>query len=55
MALVFGLSAGLQGVSAILAARLTDAAGLLWATRALGLFAVAYSGVWLLTTMRLAR
>jgi hypothetical protein len=52
MALVFGLSAGLQGLSAILAARLTDAAGLLWATRALGLFAIAYSGLWLLATRR---
>jgi MFS family permease len=50
MALVFGLPAGLQGVSAILAAPLTDAAGLPWATRALGLFAIAYSGLWLPTT-----
>jgi len=52
MALVFGLSAGLQGLSAVVAARLADTTGLLWATRALGLFAVGYSGVWLLSTMR---
>jgi MFS family permease len=55
MALVFGLSAGLQGLSAIVAARLADAAGLLWATRALALFAITYSGGWLLRTRRLWR
>jgi hypothetical protein len=55
MALVLGLSAGLQGLSAIVAARLADVAGLVWATRALALFAIAYSGVWLLRTVRLSR
>jgi hypothetical protein len=55
IALAFGLSAGLQGLSAVVAARLADATGLLWATRALGLFAVGYSSVWLLSTMRLRR
>jgi hypothetical protein len=55
MALVFGLSAGLQGLSAIMASWLTAALGLLWATRVLALFAVGYSGVWLLGTVRLWR
>jgi hypothetical protein len=42
-------------LSAIVAARLADVAGLVWATRALALFAIAYSGVWLLRTVRLSR
>ncbi|MFB7669640.1 MFS transporter [Kitasatospora sp. NPDC056138] len=52
MALVFGVSSGLQGLSSLAVAPLASTLGMTVTTRVLGVFAVAYAAFWI---MRIAR